>query len=152
MGLLPETPSSRPVVSTAGPPLFSKSFMNYCNSDGAYTELELCLWWPENDEFFIVWFTGPFMVEDYYCCVGYYCIKDFEVVNELVAASKLTFTLSYVIVKLDKFISTMLLQKEHSLGSLFNLSLYFFFKAYNFYFICLRAKFSFSLSSYSFVF
>ena len=56
-------------------------------------------------------------------------MKDLEVVNELVAASKLTLTLSLVIVKLERFISTMLLQNEHSLGSLLIFSLYFFFKA-----------------------
>jgi hypothetical protein len=55
-------------------------------------------------------------------------------------------------VKLDRFISTILLQNEHSLGSLFNFSLYFFLSYYNFYFIYLSAKFNFSFNSYSLVF
>jgi hypothetical protein len=55
-------------------------------------------------------------------------------------------------VKFDKFISTMLLQNEHSFGSLFNFSLYFFLSYYIFYFIYLSAKFNFSFNSYSFVF
>lgn len=79
-------------------------------------------------------------------------MKDLDVVKLLVAASKLTLTLSYVIVKLDRFISTMLLQKLHSLGSLFILSLYFFLRFYIFNFIYFNAKFNFSFSSYSFVF